>query len=121
MSRYFSEIIGSIVGRLKSQGLVGKRKAGESLQQLEQLEARVALDADGQHLAKAALKVIRSSTEAGMPRLVDRTFGKNTPRRSFLRNRASSFFLGLIFGNRLGDRQTGLRMVPAGLERRWSR
>ena len=78
------------------------------------------LDADGQHLAKTILKVVRSSTEAGMPGLFDRTFGKNTPLRSFLRNRASSFSLSLLFGNRLGDRQTGLRAVPAGLERRWS-
>lgn len=56
MSRYFLEIIGSIVGRLKSQGFVGKRKAGESLQQLEQLEARVALDADGS-IQRAPLEV----------------------------------------------------------------
>ena len=31
----------------QTSGLVGKRKVRESLQQLEQLEARVALDADG--------------------------------------------------------------------------
>ena len=44
-----------------------------------------------------------------------RTFGKNTPLKSFLGNRASSFFLGLFFGIRLGDTQTGLRAIPAGL------
>ena len=57
--------IGSIVGRLRHQGLVGKRKAGESLQQLEQLEARVALDADGsiwQHAACSARSFPDSSS-----------------------------------------------------------
>ena len=39
----------------------------------------VALDADGQHLAKDAIKVMRASTETGMPTLGVRTFGKNTP------------------------------------------
>ena len=56
MSRYFWKTLGSIAGRLKSQGLVGKRKTGESQQQFEQLEARVALDADGS-IQRAPLEV----------------------------------------------------------------
>ena len=47
MSQYFWKTIGSVFGRLGRQGLASKRKPGNALQQLEQLEARIALDADG--------------------------------------------------------------------------
>ena len=47
MSQYFWKTIGSVFGRLGRQGLASKRKTGNALQQLEQLEARIALDADG--------------------------------------------------------------------------
>ena len=47
MSQYFWKTIGLIRTHLGWQGLAEKRKTGESLQQLEQLEARIALDADG--------------------------------------------------------------------------
>ena len=75
----------------------------------------VTLDADGQHLVEDVLNVIRSCDETGAPALGVRELGRDTPFRSLVGNRVTSFLLVLLFNIRLGDTQTGLRAVPASL------
>ena len=84
---------------------------------LEQCETEgcVTADADGQHLVKDILKVAEA-VKANPDALIigGRKFNRpGVPTRSKFGNYASRFTFNLLYGQCIGDTQTGLRGVPA--------
>lgn len=76
----------------------------------------VTADADGQHLPGDIAKLAKASSDApDAIHLGCRSFDKDTPLRSLLGNRCTSFFMTFVHGIPLTDTQTGLRYLPAGV------
>ena len=84
----------------------------------------VTADADGQHLPKDILRVVRTLFEKNAGREADRPVlvlgvrdfsGENVPLHNRLGNRITAVFFQIITGTACGDTQTGLRGIPAGL------
>lgn len=76
----------------------------------------VTADADGQHHPDDIVRVAEK-LEANPRSLVMgvRSFGKDVPARSKIGNNVTAVLMRLLVGQKLGDTQTGLRGVPAGL------
>ena len=78
-------------------------------------EGCVTADADGQHLVKDIIKVAEKVRENPDALIIGgRKFNKpGVPARSKFGNYASRFTFNLLYGQCIGDTQTGLRGVPA--------
>lgn len=73
----------------------------------------VTADADGQHLPKDILNVIKKGTEwGGAVVLGVRAFDATTPLRSRLGNFMTTNLFSLFHGGKIQDTQTGLRYIP---------
>lgn len=91
-------------------------KTGFSIlgEQWPELRGVVTADADGQHLPADIARLAGASARAPDALLLGcRSFGKDTPLRSLLGNRATAFFMTFVHGIPLTDTQTGLRYIPA--------
>ena len=78
------------------------------------LRAVVTIDADGQHLTKDIMKLVRSLEETDDALLLgSRNFSeKNIPFRSKFGNECTKVIYRIMTGTRLNDTQTGLRGIP---------
>jgi len=78
-------------------------------------EGCVTADADGQHLIEDIIKVARAVKEYPEALIIGgRKFNKpGVPPKSKFGNYASRFTFNLLYGQCIGDTQTGLRGVPA--------
>lgn len=78
------------------------------------LRAVVTIDADGQHLTKDIMKLVRSLEETDDALLLgSRDFSeKNIPLRSKFGNECTKVLYRIMTGTRLNDTQTGLRGIP---------
>lgn len=77
----------------------------------------VTVDADGQHGTQDVVRICRQiEPDQKTLWLGCRDFSQpQVPRRSYMGNRATSFFFRLLYGIRLPDTQTGLRGIPAAI------
>lgn len=77
------------------------------------LRGVITADADGQHLSQDIEKLGSAAhSSAGAVLLGCRTFGTETPFRSWLGNRVTATLMTFVHGIRLSDTQTGLRYLP---------
>ena len=78
------------------------------------LRAVVTIDADGQHLTRDIMKLVRSLEETDDALLLgSRDFSeKNIPLRSKFGNECTKVIYRIMTGTRLNDTQTGLRGIP---------
>jgi glycosyltransferase involved in cell wall biosynthesis len=78
-------------------------------------DVAVTVDADGQHPASEAVKLLSSAPDPGALVLGIRDLGAaGAPRANRLSNRFSNLVISLFCGRRLGDTQCGLRRYPLG-------
>ena len=97
----------------KGKGAALKTGFGLALEMGTPLRCVLTADADGQHLPDDIASLARLSADApGKIHLGCRAFDKDTPFRSLLGNRATSFFMTFVHGIPLTDTQTGLRYLP---------
>lgn len=77
----------------------------------------VTADADGQHAPEDILRVADALAAAGPDEVVlgARAFGTDVPLRSRMGNIVTRHVMGLLYGARLSDTQTGLRGIPMRL------
>lgn len=98
----------------KGQAL--KTAFNHALLHMNNLIGVITLDADGQHLAKDALKVGEALLLNQNSLIMGtRSFAKETPLRSKVGNIMTKAIFNLIIGKKISDTQTGLRGIPAGL------
>jgi glycosyltransferase involved in cell wall biosynthesis len=79
-------------------------------------DVAVTIDADGQHPAREAIRLLDADADARALVLGIRDLPRDgAPRASQMSNRISNFFLSLFSGRALGDTQCGLRRYPLPL------
>lgn len=79
-------------------------------------DVAVTIDADGQHPAREALRLLDADADARALVLGIRDLARDgAPRSSQISNRISNFFLSLFSRRALGDTQCGLRRYPLPL------
>lgn len=102
----------------QGKGAALKRGINYILTDQPQIRRIITADADGQHTAHDIEKVGKvSERHENQLVLGVRSFDKNTPLRSYLGNKVSSFAFRALLGISLSDTQTGLRSLPAVLAR----
>lgn len=73
----------------------------------------ITVDADGQHSVPDVLRMCKTMSENPDSFVLGcRTFGEETPSKSLIGNRITSFAMRLFYGISLSDTQTGLRGIP---------
>lgn len=75
-------------------------------------DAAVTIDADGQHLADEALRLLDAADESALVLGIRDLAAAGAPRTNQISNRISNFFLSFFSGRRLADTQCGLRRYP---------
>lgn len=76
----------------------------------------VTADCDGQHAVEDVLRLAAAMEQRPDSLILGcRDFGEDTPRRSAMGNRVTSFAMNLLYDIRLKDTQTGLRGLPNAL------
>ncbi len=76
------------------------------------IDAVITADSDGQHSVKDVVRLAERLREKPNDLVLGvREFGEETPKRSLMGNAFSSKALGLLYGIKLGDTQTGLRAI----------
>lgn len=76
----------------------------------------VTADCDGQHAVEDVLRLARAMEKHPDSLILGcRDFGEDTPRRSAMGNRVTSFAMNLLYDIHLKDTQTGLRGLPNAL------
>jgi len=80
------------------------------------LSGVITADADGQHLPEDICRLAKAALDHPDKILLgSRSFGKGTPLRSQIGNRATSILMSFVHGISLSDTQTGLRYLPSAV------
>jgi glycosyltransferase involved in cell wall biosynthesis len=97
----------------RNRGKGAALRTGMASARVAGFDACVTVDADGQHPASEALKMLVAEPDAGALVLGVRDLkGAGAPRANQMSNEISNFFLSLFIRRRLDDTQCGLRRYP---------
>lgn len=96
----------------KGKGAALKTGMAFVLSNLQHCDFILCCDDDGQHTPSDIAKVAEAHTSANQIVLGSRAFDKKVPFKSLFGNRIIAFLFWLLFGKKIRDTQTGLRLIP---------
>jgi glycosyltransferase involved in cell wall biosynthesis len=105
-----------VVSHGKNRGKGAALRTGLDAAKLAGFDLAVSVDADGQHPADQAVRLLTVEPDADALVLGVRDLvGARAPRANQISNRISNFFLSMFSGRPLADTQCGLRRYPVEL------